>query len=167
MRARITMIARGSSSTRWMHRLLDCLASDFPRCTSKPSLPQRATQVWRPASSPRDRKHREACMRFLASRGRKILARRLLLTLLPNGDWTQPQVQMFVPFGAPFNQGEADKMVANGLVTALAGQMFELYPRSRWCGADISIDRCGLLESVHQLGSGTYRRFMERLDERR
>ena len=41
--------------------------------------------------------------------------------------------------------------------------MFEAYPRHRWTGADLAIDRCGLLESVHGLGSATYARYMRLL----
>ena len=36
---------------------------------------------------------------------------------------------------------------------------FKLYPRHRWCGADLAIDRCGILEAVHELGSGAYTHF--------
>ena len=48
----------------------------------------------------------------------------------------------------------------NGLITALAGTVFEVYPRHRWTGADRAIDRCGLWESAHGLGSATYARCM-------
>ena len=105
------------------------------------------------------------CLRLFAARGQNIIARRLLLQVLPNGDWRQKRVEVYVPLGFHITKEQAETEVCDGLVTALAGHMFELYPRSRWTGADISIDRCGLLECVHQLGSGSYMRFLESLGE--
>ena len=109
--------------------------------------------------------YRANCLRLFASRGRNVIARRLLLMLLPNGNWQNSQVQMYVPSDCDLSQEKAVAMVSNGLVTALAGHMFELYPRHRWCGADLAVDRCGLLECVHGLGSGAYARYMELLNE--
>ena len=88
------------------------------------------------------------------------MTRRLFLMLVPNGEWRNRQVEMYVPSTSTMTAEEAERIVCNGLVTVLAGHMFELYPRSRWCGADLAVDRCGLLESAHGLGFGTYKRFI-------
>ena len=87
------------------------------------------------------RKYREGCLRQVASRGTNIIARRFLLTILHNGDWRRHQVELFVPSDFALTPEKAEVVVANGLVTALAGHVFELYPRSRWCGADLALDR--------------------------
>ena len=81
--------------------------------------------------------------------------------LLPNGDWRSRRVEVFVSHSSLLTPAEAERQLANGLVTALAGTQFEVYPRHRWTGADICFDRCGLLEAVHGIGSGAYRRFLE------
>ena len=65
-------------------------------------------------------------MRLCASRGRNSIAHCLLLMILPNSDWTNEQVQIFVTAVCQMTAKEADVVMANGLVTALAGHMFEL-----------------------------------------
>jgi hypothetical protein len=112
------------------------------------------------------RRRREYFLRLFAARGRNVIAKRALLLLLPNGDWRSHQVEMYVASDSAMTAEEAERLLANGLVTALAGHMFELYPRHRWCGADLAFDRCGLMEAVHNLGSGSYRQFMALLGAR-
>lgn len=104
--------------------------------------------------------HRRIMMRLFCARGANSIDRRLLLALLPNGDWTKRQVEIFVPNPDDISHEQAVEVLCNGLTTALAGLSFHLYPRSRWTGADLSLDQCGILEAVHGLGSGTYARFM-------
>ena len=111
------------------------------------------------------RQHRELMLRLFAARGRCIIPKRVLLMLLPNGDWRSRQVEVYVSHSSELTPQEAEKMLANGLVTALAGAQFEVYPRHRWTGADIAFDRCGLLEAVHGLGAGAYRQFLKLLGE--
>ena len=123
--------------------------------------------VRRGAASLEARRHRELMLRLFAARGRCILSRRVLLMLLPNGDWRQQQVEIFVDHSSQLTQQEAERQLANGLVTALAGSQFEVYPRHRWTGADVAFDRCGLLEAVHGLGRGAYNRFLQLLGEGR
>ena len=117
------------------------------------------------AASREVRQHRELMLRLFAARGRCIISRRVLLMLLPNGDWCSRQVEVFVGHRSQLTPQEAERQLANGLVTALAGSQFEVYPRHRWTGADISFDRCGLLEAVHGLGAGAYRQFLQLLGE--
>ena len=107
------------------------------------------------------RRYRELALRTFAGRGKNIIEKRMLLSLLPNGDWRSNDIEVWTG-SAPANMGKAalQNMVVNGLVTALAGCMFEIYPRHRWTGADVAIDRCGLLAIVHNLGPGAYRRYL-------
>ena len=109
---------------------------------------------------PAAKEHREYMLRLFCARGRNTLAKKTLLLLLPNGDWSSRQVELYLPRRSSLTQGEAEEQVTNGIVTALTGSAFELYPRHRWTGADLAIDRCGLLEAVHGLGSGAYRQFL-------
>lgn len=112
--------------------------------------------------------YRNFMMRLFAARGKNILMKRVLLALLPNGDWRSYRIELYVSGQAPeVDNVTAERIVANGLITALAGTMFELYPRHRWTGSDLATDRCGLLEVVHGLGSATYARYMAMLGERK
>lgn len=90
-----------------------------------------------------------------------MIAKRMLLSLLPNGDWRNEDIEFYIGCApASIDPAVAKKGVANGLITALAGTMYEQYPRHRWVGADIAVDRCGLLCLVHSLGRGAYMRYM-------
>ena len=83
--------------------------------------------------------------------------------LLPNGDWQSDTIEVYVPQDSSLTPDAMEEQLANGLVTALAGAQYDSYPRHRWTGADLAVDQCGLLESVHRLGSGTYARFLDLL----
>jgi len=107
------------------------------------------------------RQHRWFMLRLFCARGANSIERRLLLVLLPNGDWTKDQPGIYVPNPRAISPQLALDVLCNGLVTALAGSAFHVYPRHRWTGADLSLDRCGILEAVHRLGSGAYARFMQ------
>ena len=108
------------------------------------------------------RRYRELALRTFAAHGRNLIAKRMLLSLLPNGDWRKRDIELFIGTAAPMDVAIAKATIANGLVTALAGCMHELYPRHRWVGADIAVDRCGLLCAVHDLGRGAYMRYMQK-----
>ena len=122
--------------------------------------------VVRVGSAPREAlQHRELMLRLFASHGRSVLPRRVLLMLLPNGDWRSRRIEVFVDDVSQLSAAEAERQLANGLVAALAGSTFQVYPRHRWTGADVAFDRCGLLEAVHGLGAGAYRHFLRLLGE--
>lgn len=113
------------------------------------------------ASGLEARRYRLIVLKTFAGHGRNIIAKRMLLSLLPNGDWRSPEIQVYMGNqAASVDEDSARKVVANGLITALAGTMFEQYPRHRWVGADIAVDRCTLLCLVHNLGRGAYARYM-------
>jgi hypothetical protein len=96
----------------------------------------------------------------LFGRGRSTLTNDYLKALLPNGNWLSYQIELYVGFGTTIDMEEAERVISNGLITALAGNMFKLYPKHRWTGSDYATDQCGLLEAVHRLGSSTYRRYL-------
>jgi hypothetical protein len=50
---------------------------------------------------------------------------------------------MYVLGADDVDKDAALSVFTNGLITALAGTVFEVYPRHRWTGADLAIDRCG------------------------
>ena len=108
-------------------------------------------------------RHRDFMLRLFCARGRCVLEKRSLLLLLPNGDWRSKRIELYVPHGSQLTADAAEDMVANGLVTALAGAQYDVYPRHRWTGADLAVDQCGLLEAVHCLGSSSYARFLDLL----
>jgi hypothetical protein len=123
----------------------------------------RGIRVIRGAPPPDATRHRRRVLRLFCSHGRCIIQRQALLALLPNGDWRKSELQMYVLGADAVDKDAALSVFTNGLITALAGTVFEVYPRHRWTGADLAIDRCGLLESVHGLGSATYARYMRLL----
>lgn len=107
------------------------------------------------------RRHRSVVLRICAGHGRNLIAKRMLLSLLPNGDWRKPEIDIYMGFGAAsLDEASARKVVANGLITAMAGSMCEMYHRHRWVGADVAVDRCSFLCLVHKLGPGAYARYM-------
>ena len=120
----------------------------------------RGVRILRGASPISATRHRNYMLRVFARRGHNILSTRLLCALLPNGDWRAHEIQLYISDNSQLDPEHALQIVCNGLITALAGTMFEIYPRHRWTGSDIALDRVGLLESVHNLGSSTYSRFL-------
>ena len=69
-------------------------------------------------------RHRATRLKLFAARWRNVIVRRLLLVVLPNGDWRSRQVELYVPFDSQLTRDRAEVVVANGLVTALVGHMF-------------------------------------------
>jgi len=123
----------------------------------------RGIRVIRGAPPPDATRHRRRVLRLFCSHGRCSIQRQALLVLLPNGDWRKSELQMYVLGADAVDKDAALSVFTNGLITAFAGTVFEVYPRHRWTSADLAIDRCGLLESVHGLGSATYARYMRLL----
>ena len=105
-------------------------------------------------------RHRQFMMHLFVSRGKNLVPKRALLSLLPNGDWRSYELQMYIGDASEISKERAEAIFCNGLVTALAGCMFATYPQHRWLGCDISVDQCGVLEMVHGLGSSSYLRYM-------
>lgn len=107
-------------------------------------------------------RHKKALLHLFVSHGPALAVRQVLLVLCPNGDWRAPKVQHIVPPGqlASANREDLLERVTAGIMTALAAKQPESYPRHRWTGADIAVDRLGIIESCHKLLSTSYARFV-------
>jgi hypothetical protein len=103
-----------------------------------------------------------ACRNYVqlfGSTGSNVLPRQILLALLPNGDWSRREVEMYVG-DASLSESDALSVVTNGLIYALAGVNYKTLMRSKWSGNELCVDQAGLLECVCALGSRTSRRFL-------
>jgi len=101
---------------------------------------------------------------FLGS-GANVLVKKVLLAGLPNGDWRNMDFVEYYP--PPGVNADRDKdiiaeMLSSGLCWALCEAKPSLWPRHRWCGADLSLDSIGRLEAIHGLLSATYNMFAAR-----
>lgn len=105
-------------------------------------------------------------LNLFLSHGPNICVRRILLSCLPNGDWQDTDhVYYFVKpietCGRPrLSADMICKMLQVGLAQALASCKPLVYPRSRWTGADQSLDWMGLLMGVHGLLLPAYLQFV-------
>lgn len=137
----------GSSMTRFRQCLREEVASRFVVKTGQPSL--EATT------------HKRHVLRTFVRHGSSLATRRVLLSLCPNGDWRSSQVEHYV---APEQRGkhsntELLEHVTVGLIVALCSTPPQVYPRHRWTGADLTMDRFGIIEACHKLLSTTMLRF--------
>jgi len=112
--------------------------------------PQEATQ------------RRDQLLKLFLSRGPNLAFRKIVLAMLPNGDWSRrDRVEYYIVPGAggPTERPAICRLLCSGLISALCSSPPSLYPRHRWTGADVAVDDLGLLEAIHGLLSSTYRRF--------
>ena len=81
----------------------------------------------------------------------------MLLSLLPNGDWGLSRLQIYIGTGPLPSRDEAMAVVIKGLLTVLFGKTFTVWRRDRWRGADLAVDRVGLLDACCGLGTSTFK----------
>ena len=93
------------------------------------------------------------------ARGSRMLARRLALWSLPNGDWTKREIDVWVPEGVDINRERIVAIVSHSLQKVVSGVRMTVYPRHRWTRSDEAFDQFLLLEGLHQLASQTWQRF--------
>ena len=122
---------------------------------------QSRLQVCRGVPAPEARRYRQAAITMFMQRGPHISKRRLLMAMVPNGEWRSKRVQYYIdPTGAgPQREEDVPSHLVAGLLAALADCAPPVYARHRWTGADIATDALGILEVCHKLGSTTYMRF--------
>jgi hypothetical protein len=107
--------------------------------------------------------YRKHVLQVFVSHGRNCAVRRVLLTVLPRGNWQDTSVvEYYVPFGP---QAQKDpKAIAitmtDGIVGALAGSRPWTYNESKWTGAELATDDAGIVEACHGLLHRTNVRFM-------
>ena len=109
-------------------------------------------------------RHRSRVLSCFASseHGSSSVSPATLALLLPNGDWRRLEITLYISEASRLQQpiDEIANVVCNGIISALAATNIATYPRHRWTGADVCVDRFGLLQSVHQLGAATYARYL-------
>ena len=120
----------------------------------------RGVRICQGASPTRCKTYSENMVRIFCSSGGHLLSRKMLLLLLPNGDWGQHAIEIYIGDVDAISEKQAIDMITNGIMTACCSTNFEILNRSRWLKNEVCIDRCGMLEAIHNLGSGTYRRFV-------
>ena len=106
--------------------------------------------------------YKKRLLELLVQHGRQILMRRILLIVLPNGDWRDRRhVQYYLAVGpdAVTDPETISQMLADGVTSALSFAQPRVYPQSRWIGAHMSIDELGIMEGCHGLLSRTMVRF--------
>jgi len=99
------------------------------------------------------------------SGGANALVKKVLLAGLPNGDWRNFEFVEYYPPPGVDASGDKDtiaELLSSGLCWALCEAKPSLWPRHRWCGADLSLDSIGRLEAIHGLLSATYPKFVAR-----
>ena len=81
-----------------------------------------------------------------------ILKRRVVLEHLLNGDLQRHDaVEFWMPNAEWATPEQVKHVLGEWLVPALLPGLLPPFPRSRWTGADLSLNWCGLLESHHGL----------------
>ena len=106
--------------------------------------------------------YRRKLLRMFCTNGANIVTKRVLLTLLPNGDWRSRKVQFWVRHDTPRHLTSVESVLdhlTNGLTLALASAQPPVYNRSKWTGSDIAVDYLGIFEGCHRLLSTSYARF--------
>ena len=101
--------------------------------------------------------YRKHILRLCASHCPRLLARRLALCMLPNGDWRNTSdIEIFMPDGIAFDAETVRESVAESLRKCLAGRRYRIYPRSRWTRCDEAWDQFLLLEGCHGLARAAW-----------
>eukprot|EP00971_Amphidinium_carterae_P014722 290724-Amphidinium_carterae.6 len=107
--------------------------------------------------------YREAFLQTFMTTGAKLLLNRVLLSRLPNGLWSNPEVEVYLPLEVKGTVRAADiaTLLTSSLCFVLTGSKPHLFARHRWTGCDLAIEEVGRLEGIHCLLSGSWVRFMQ------
>ena len=106
-------------------------------------------------------KYKERVFDLFFTSGGNALVKQVLLAGLPNGDWrNREHVEYYVTPGPNAIQDPEHiaRLLEGSLCWILCESKPALWPRHRWCGADLSLDTIGRMEIVHGLLSATYKR---------
>lgn len=106
--------------------------------------------------------YRGKVLQLFCRNGPHATTRRLLLAALPNGNWlNSDRVEVYVREDSHnLDPLAIAKVFTSGVIAALCSNRPHLYPRHRWCGADLAVDDLGAMECCHRLLSRTYQRFV-------
>ena len=93
------------------------------------------------------------------------LQRRVILQLLPAGDWTDVKITTFLRPGETVVPDEATYRaeVSKSMATALVWHKFAIYRQDRWFGAEQCVAQPALLLLCHGLLEPAYERFCQQL----
>ena len=107
--------------------------------------------------------HREAVHNlFLASDDVSVRARRLVLSRLMNGNLQRADIiEFWVPSPDFITRPAAVRLFQNWLRPALLPKAIPTFPRSRWTGADLTLDWIGVLQSHHCLAQPLLQRWLQ------
>ena len=115
--------------------------------------------------------HKQLIMATMLSGASKNMPQMTLLALLPSGDWRSNRVQHYIPStAADPDQATLTQITAklvSGLCYALVGKKPSVWARHRWTGCEIAVEEIGLMESIHQLLSTSYTRFLQKCEKPR
>eukprot|EP00971_Amphidinium_carterae_P095809 1896108-Amphidinium_carterae.1 len=108
------------------------------------------------------RAYREKMMCLFMTSGSKLLLHRVLLSKLPNGLWSEMEVQVYLPLEmrGKVSCAQVSKTLQAAILFVMTGTKPHVFPRHRWTGADLSVEELLRLEGVHYLLSTTWKRFM-------
>lgn len=103
------------------------------------------------------------------SRGQNVHIRRALLCRALRGDWRSESIDFY--FGdmeiTPHRVACALKLTQTCVTRTLFGRYPPVYNRGKWTGSDAAVDYQGGAEAAYELLSRSYRRFLQRLSERK
>lgn len=101
--------------------------------------------------------YRQHLLRLCMARGSRLLAKRLYLSRLPNGDWRKREVvEVYVPEHVSVDRSRIAEVVGDALQQCVAGAHLTTYPRHRWTKADRALDDCIMLDAIHGLLSAVF-----------
>ena len=111
------------------------------------------------------RAHKEKLLNvFFTGHTPLSMTQRAVITLVANGDWRKATViEHLVNPDTPNapNAEEIVKLMESSFVFVFAARRPDTFPRHRWTGGDQAIDFLGRMESVHQLLSATFEKFVQ------
>ena len=118
-------------------------------------------QVLQGTASMEAKRYRAQAISMFMQRGANMEKRRLLMAMVPNGEWRHQRIQFHVNQNGLGPQRVADvlEFLVTGLLSALTSSAPPVYARHRWIVADVSTDCLGVLECCHKLGSTVFLRF--------
>ena len=108
------------------------------------------------------RKHRRYCIAASCDHGELSPLRKVLMSLLPNGDWLAYKPEMYFLGEMNFSEEELIDMFVDGLLTALLGNNFTLFRTDKFTGLAAAINEQLLFGNCHGLGKPTFARYMAR-----
>ena len=99
-------------------------------------------------------------MALVLARGRNMVMKRLLMQCLPNGNWQRrDRIEIYVPPGPEVCIPSLAAVVAEAIVTIVAGARYTTYSANRWTKADEALDEIALMDIFCGVGSEAFRRF--------